>query len=90
MIACYKILVFGRVQMVLFRDSTRRKALGLGLVGYVKNLPDGSVEMVAQGEKEKLDELAEWVRRGPLLARVDRAEIEEIPVQSFEKFEIRF
>ena len=63
--------ITGRVQLVMFRDFTARKARKLGLVGYVKNLPDGSVEVLAQGTPERLDTFVALLRRGSLLARVD-------------------
>ncbi|MDD2731072.1 MAG: acylphosphatase [Candidatus Portnoybacteria bacterium] len=66
--------IFGRVQMVMFRDFTQRKAKALGLVGVVKNLPDGSVWAVAEGEEEKLQIFLAKLKKGPMLARVDRVE----------------
>ncbi|MEK7162442.1 MAG: acylphosphatase [Patescibacteria group bacterium] len=70
-----RMRVFGRVQRVLFRDSARRRAQALGLTGYVKNLEDGSLEIVAKGEGEKVREFFEWAKRGPIFARVDKFEI---------------
>lgn len=64
------ILVSGRVQGVFFRDYTCRKAQSLGLTGWVRNLTDGRVEIIAEGEKEKLLELIETVKIGPPLAKV--------------------
>jgi acylphosphatase len=66
--------IFGRVQMVMFRDFTQRKAKALGLVGVVKNLPDGSVWAVAEGEEEKLKALLAKLKKGPILAKVERVE----------------
>lgn len=66
--------VFGRVQLVMFRDFVQRKARARGLVGTVKNNPDGSVSVVAQGEEVKLRELLDLVRRGPILAHVERVD----------------
>ena len=71
-----RMRVFGRVQGVFFRDSARRRARALGLRGYVRNCEDGSVEIVAMGEEARIQELFEWVKRGPMFARVDRYEIE--------------
>ena len=62
--------VRGVVQGVAFRYSTRREALRLGLDGWVRNLPDGSVELRAAGREEALRELAAWLERGPPAARV--------------------
>ena len=61
----------GRVQGVFFRASTRSEALRLGLTGYAKNLPDGSVEVLACGADPALDELERWLHAGPPAARVD-------------------
>ncbi len=65
--------VYGRVQGVFFRDSTKRQALGLGLTGYVRNLYDvEAVEVHAEGEKAKLEKLINYLKVGPPRARVDR------------------
>ena len=61
----------GRVQGVFFRDSTRRVAEALGITGHAINLPDGDVEVLACGDAESLDQLGEWLKDGPLHARVD-------------------
>ncbi|HUU77882.1 MAG TPA: acylphosphatase [candidate division Zixibacteria bacterium] len=57
------IIVKGLVQGVSFRAYTKRKALSLSLTGYVQNLPNGDVKIVAEGEKEKLYELIKWLRQ---------------------------
>ena len=72
--------VSGRVQGVFFRASTQEEARRLGLTGYARNQPDGSVEVVAVGSPAALDQLEEWLAEGPRMARVDRVEAEEIPV----------
>jgi acylphosphatase len=69
---CAKFVVFGKVQGVFFRASARAEALHLGLTGYAKNLDDGSVEVVACGDAQALDQLAAWLQHGPPHARVDR------------------
>ncbi len=85
------ILVSGRVQGVWYRVTTRQKALALGLVGWVRNLPDSRVEIVAEGTLAQLDELVSWCRRGPSLARVSDAgfTVEE-PSGEFSAFEVRY
>lgn len=69
------IFVSGRVQGVFFRQNTRKKAQELGITGWVKNLPDGRVEALMEGEKDKVENLIEWLRKGPIIARVDGVEI---------------
>ncbi|PIR82694.1 acylphosphatase [Candidatus Kaiserbacteria bacterium CG10_big_fil_rev_8_21_14_0_10_59_10] len=81
--------VYGRVQLVMFRDFTKRKARSLGLRGYVRNMDDGSVEVVAQGPREDLEKLVAHLRRGPLLARVERVDVERRqPVKTYADFTI--
>ena len=69
-----QLFVRGRVQGVYFRASTQREARRLGLTGWVKNRPDGSVEIVAEGEEVSIRELYGWAQKGPSAARVDRVE----------------
>lgn len=69
------ILVHGRVQGVFFRDSTMRKARELGLTGFVRNLPDGTVQIVAQGPRHALDALIHWSHEGPPAAVVSNVEV---------------
>ena len=68
---CARFIVSGRVQGVFFRASTRTEATRLGLDGYAKNLPDGSVEVLACGDAAALDELQRWLHRGPPSATVE-------------------
>jgi acylphosphatase len=69
--------VSGRVQGVWFRATTRDTAAGLGLDGWVRNLPDSRVEVLASGEEEVLGKLEAYLREGPPGARVDSVEEEE-------------
>ena len=85
------ILVSGRVQGVFYRASTREKASQLGLSGWVRNLPDGRVELVAEGPEEQIDALIEWCHKGPPVARVDKVEIDyEEPRAEFDGFRVRY
>jgi len=70
-----RVVVSGRVQGVFFRSDTQDEALRHGLTGWVRNLPDGRVEAVFEGEKDKVDRLIEFCRRGPPGARVTRVEV---------------
>ena len=84
------ILVSGRVQGVWFRGSTAKVAEALDLVGWVRNLPDGCVEIEAQGPAPKIEEFIAWCRIGPPRASVDRVEIIEQPATaSYSSFEVR-
>ncbi len=65
------ILVAGRVHGVFFRASTLEQAQSLSLTGWVKNLPDDSLEITAEGPRYALEQLVEWCRHGPPMARVE-------------------
>jgi acylphosphatase len=69
------LYVRGRVQGVYFRASAQREAKRLGLTGWVKNRPDGSVEVLAEGEEEEVKEFIGWAHRGPGAARVDVVDV---------------
>ena len=85
------IRVYGRVQGVGYRFFTERHARKLGLKGYVRNREDSTVEVVVEGEKNKIEELIEKLKKGPFLARVDRIDIRwERPQRNFEGFYILF
>ncbi|NPA93808.1 MAG: acylphosphatase [Thermodesulfobacteria bacterium] len=71
--------VTGKVQGVFYRASTRDTARALGLTGWVKNMPDGSVELEAQGPEDKLEQLVIWLNQGPPYSRVDKVLVTEIP-----------
>jgi acylphosphatase len=72
--AAARFLVSGRVQGVAFRANTRAHAQRLGLRGHAINLHDGRVEVIAAGDADTLEALADWLTRGPPLARVDAVE----------------
>jgi acylphosphatase len=68
------LVVRGRVQGVYFRASAEREARQLGLTGWVKNRPDGAVELVAEGEEDQVKDFLTWAQHGPSTARVDKVE----------------
>lgn len=73
----------------MFRDFTQRKGSGLGLAGTVQNLRDGTVEVVAQGERAKLEQLIAKLHRGSLLSRVDAVDVAwREPSERFDRFRI--
>lgn len=85
-----RVLVSGKVQGVFFRVQTHTKAQELGLTGFVRNLADGRVEAVVEGEENGVQELIAWCRRGPREARVDRIELQWEDFQDeFDEFSIR-
>jgi acylphosphatase len=76
-----RVVVSGRVQGVCFRASTQSEAERLGLVGWVRNRDDGSVELHAEGGKELIERLIQWCRKGPPSARVTDIHIEWPPLE---------
>jgi len=71
-IGCLRANVYGRVQGVFFRAYVVKCATELRLVGYTRNLPDGSVEVFAEGERSQLEKLIDYLQKGPPAARVDK------------------
>jgi len=69
------VWIEGRVQGVAFRWETRRAAERHGINGWVRNLPDGRVEAVFEGERQALNQVLDWCRQGPPVARVDSVDI---------------
>lgn len=91
MLAEVILKIYGDVQGVGFRYSTVRQAQLLTLTGFVRNLPDGSVEILAQGEKENLEKLIAWTKKGPYFAEVEKIEATwKQPEEKFQEFEIRY
>ncbi len=83
--------ITGRVQRIMFRDFTARSAKKLGLVGEVKNMKDGSVFVVAEGEEGKLKDLLAKLQKGPVLARVEKVEEKwKEAMGEFKNFKIDF
>ncbi len=86
---CKRFIISGRVQGVWYRGSTQQQARILGVKGYARNLPDGSVEVVACGPNEKIDELRNWLQQGPSNAKVSAVMTEEIEYRNLNSFETR-
>jgi len=85
------VFISGRVQGVFFRSNTKRVADNLGIKGWVRNLSDGRVEVVAEGEKNRIDNLIKFLKKGPEAGRVDNVEIESQEYKSgFQDFSIRY
>lgn len=75
-----RVLVSGRVQGVWYRETCRREAERLGVAGWVRNRPDGRVEIEAEGPRPAVDALVGWARRGPPRAVVDTLVVEDLEV----------
>jgi acylphosphatase len=82
--AAARFLVSGLVQGVFFRASTQARARELGLAGHARNLADGRVEVVAQGDADALDALGRWLLEGPPSARVDAVTRDELAEQAID------
>lgn len=79
----------GKVQGVFFRVSAKNKADELGVKGWVRNVPDGSVEIQAEGDIENLELLVEWCRKGPQFAKVAEVICESVKKENNSSFEIK-
>lgn len=83
-------LVSGKVQGVFFRSSTKKRADELHLTGWVRNLDDGRVEAVFEGEQKNIDKMVEWSRKGPTYADVKDVQlISEKYIGEFKDFSVR-
>jgi acylphosphatase len=83
------IRISGHVQGVNYRRETRRQAERLGLRGFARNEPDGSVTVDVEGAPNALNELVVWCRRGPDGAIVERVEVETLPLVGYQGFSVR-
>lgn len=88
MLSHFNIKIFGRVQGVFFRHESKKIAQELGLTGFVKNLPDGSVYLEVEGDKQAINRFVEWCQSGPPLAKVTRVETSKSTLQNFADFTI--
>jgi len=84
-----RITVSGKVQNVGFRYYTERAARESNIAGFVKNEPDGTVYIEAEGEEEALERFESWCRRGPQWARVDGFEAQDQPLMNYKGFRVR-
>jgi acylphosphatase len=84
-----RVIVYGRVQGVFFRDSARRLARQHGLAGWVSNRPDGTVEAVFEGEADAVDRLVAFVQKGPRGADVERVDVFEEDPEGLSGFSVR-
>jgi acylphosphatase len=83
------VVVRGAVQGVFFRAETRNRAQSLGLGGWVRNAPDGTVEAVFEGDDERVDSMVDWCRRGPAGAAVADVDVSWSEPQGEAGFAIR-
>ena len=88
MLQTYSIIVTGVVQGVYYRQSTKEKAVALGITGYVKNQPDGTVKIMASGSIDQLLQLVIWCKQGPPRAIVEAVNVETLPPTVFMGFRI--
>lgn len=86
MIKHLNIKIFGKVQGVFFRATAREQAERLGILGFAKNMPDGSVYIEVEGEESKLDQFLDWCKTGPLLAMVEKIATSKGQLKNFSEF----
>lgn len=82
MSSCFRCTVHGKVQGVFFRQSTLEQAKRLSITGHARNLPDGTVEVLACGDESALQVLRDWLKAGPEQARVERVDCEPVSPKS--------
>lgn len=88
--AAARVVVHGRVQGVFFRAETRKTAKLLGLSGWVRNLRDGSVEALFEGDRSDVERAVEWCRQGPAAAVVKQLDVEWLEPGGLTGFEVRY
>jgi acylphosphatase len=84
-----RLVVHGRVQGVFFRDTARRRAADLGVAGWVRNCPDGTVEVVAEGDPDAVGAMSRFCGEGPDGARVDHVDEHDEAPEGTAGFEVR-
>ena len=85
----YDIFIFGEVQGVSFRYFSRQEADRLGISGFIRNEPDGSIYIEAEGKEKELHKFIQWCKNGPPIARVNRVEARNGTFRGYKNFEIR-
>ena len=85
----YHLWISGRVQGVFYRATCRQVAEELGISGWVRNLPDGRVEAVAEGPSDAMEKFLEWCHQGPPMANVEHVEVQEEEPRQEKGFSIR-
>ena len=85
----FTIKVFGKVQGVFYRATTKEVADQLGLKGFVRNEADGSVYIEVEGDELKLEKFIAWCKQGPRMAKVDRVDVTDVAWIGFENFDVR-
>lgn len=88
MLKTVSITVSGKVQGVFYRQSTKEIAAVLNIKGEVRNMPDGTVSIIAAGSTDKIEQLIQWCKQGPPEANVINVATEELPFKTFDKFSI--
>ncbi len=83
-----RVVVTGDVQGVGFRWTCRERATQEAVGGFVRNLPDGRVEAVFEGDEDRVNRMVEWCREGPGFGRVERIEVEDLPPEGQDQFVI--
>jgi len=84
------VFVIGVVQGVFYRSWTEQTARQLGLNGWVRNLPDGRVEAVFEGDESRVEKMLKLCRKGPPHAKVEKVEVRKEPCSGFEGFQVRY
>lgn len=82
----FNIYIYGLVQGVFFRSSAKEQADKLEISGFAKNMPDGSVYIEAEGEKNNLDKFTKWCNLGPMMAQVEKIKVIKDSPKNFKEF----
>jgi len=86
----YEIVISGRVQGVGFRFFVQKRAEEFDIAGWVKNMTDGSVVVMARGEEADMNTFLDHVRHGPSMARVENISLNKVPLSDFDRFDVKY